>query len=116
MLLKYPLCVQSPELTEFYSSVHRYLTQGIEPSNGRFLRNQTCLCGMLMAYMGGSAGHPESSSLYFEMKRQFKAAGLCITFPFNEGNHLHFWDEKTRQATWQNQARLAWIHDHLQGL
>jgi len=98
---------QSEQLTEFYNSYKIWLEEGA-PDMEPFSRNEG-LC-FSVQYFSLYCGYAQLD-LLGEMNKQFKQAGLFISYPFN-GSGSYFSKEKMERTMHLNPARIKWVMDH----
>lgn len=97
--------VQSEQLTQFYRSYAGWLDDGAKEGMV-FYRNHG-LCLNLCEWL---ATADMQDQLLGEIYDQFKDAGLCTVYPFNERDGFH--REHREHTCYLNEARINWVRQH----
>lgn len=105
---------QSAELTKFYRDYLAWVESGA-PEHPVFDRDSG-LCLQINRYTNDDIGN----ELADELENQFIDAGLCDTFPFNGGGVWfggaglsNYLAESSAHTCHLNEARMAWVRDHI---
>lgn len=106
---------QSQALTDFYKAYLSWAESGAA-DNEPFKRDRG-LCGnlckfVLQVYGCDSSRFEKFEALETELLAQFESAGLCASYPFNEGCGMTYHHECVYGYPWQNKHRIEWVREH----
>lgn len=105
---------QSELLTAFYRAYLEWVESGA-PDEQPFRRDRG-LCSNFDKFILSNCQSDDKYVLFKELnkelKDQFTEAGLCQSFPFNDGSFEYFYNECQSGYPWKNPVRIDWVKSH----
>lgn len=109
---------QSERLRAFYRTFLAWASKGCPDDDQRTDLNphgfdmRQALCGNLKWFAFHEYGYADYPALDAEMKAQFKAAGLGVSFPFNKSDIEYVNERSDPYGRFKNKARWQWLLAH----